>query len=172
MKRKTIYIVKIIFLQMPFLLVSYMLQAQNGPVTAGGIGQDVTGSVSFSLGQVFDDFAFDWDNKHSVAEGLQQPYEFSNLDDDGFSAILFPNPTSDYIYLQLDDNYQMPENGLVGLLYNNLGKLLQQISITEYKTQINMWPYSSSVYYLSIYDGGDKVGTYKIVKIKMIMKKQ
>jgi len=67
---------KSIYLFIASILMCALVKAQQSPLAAGGVATSTNGSISFSIGQLFDD-AYG-NNNDMIVCGLQQPYEFYN----------------------------------------------------------------------------------------------
>jgi hypothetical protein len=132
---------------------------------SGGNATGTTGSASYTVGQVFYTTAAGSDG--SVAMGVQQAFDISvdtsveNTKDILLSCSLYPNPASEYIILNIDNekwknvSYQ---------LFDSQGKLLETKQISETETSILLSNYLSSTYFLRITNGNKLIKTFKIVK--------
>src|SRR5574344_478883 len=106
------------------------LQAQESINTTGGNASGSGGTVSYSVGQVM--YNTHTGTNGSVAEGVQQPYEISvvigieEAKDINLLLSAFPNPTDDYLTLEIQSIIQTQ---YFASLYDLNGKLLQKIPI-------------------------------------------
>ena len=123
-----------------------------------------TGSSSYSVGQVV--YTYVSSSNETVSQGVQQPYEISTtLDIDEMAILLevsvFPNPTSDFIILKIEEkdiskvNYQ---------LYNINGKLLKSEQVENQTTNINMTSYPVATYIVKVLSDNKIVKSFKIIK--------
>ena len=140
------------------------LFAQKGTVSAGGDASGSGGSVSFSIGQV--DYLATESAGGKINQGLQVPYEIfveTGLEVQGISieAEVFPNPTSQDIFLQIED-WQGGE--LTYELFELQGKLLISKLINEKKTRIPLENYSASAYLLLVRQDLNSIKTFRIIK--------
>src|SRR5574344_3083349 len=115
------------------------LQAQTSVNATGTNASGSGGTVSYSVGQVV--YTTNTGASGSVAQGVQQPFEISivtgieEAKGINLSVTAYPNPTTDYLKLEVKDfelstlNFQ---------LYDMQGKLLQNEKLTGTETQINM----------------------------------
>jgi len=160
MKQKKINLVML-------LLAGFVInttQAQNAITTAGGDATGVGGSVAWSLGQVV--YTKYTAGNGSVAEGVQQPREISvtagtQTGGFNFSLLVFPNPTNDFVTLQL--KYYNNEN-LAWQLFDFTGRLVGTNKITGNNTKIAMKQLAASVYLLKIILEKETVQTFKLIK--------
>ena len=131
-------------IQIPFFLCCLLfcgplsLQAQSNTVASGGEATGTGGTVSYTVGQI--DYSTLTGTGGSANEGVQQPYVISDvgvetLVDPGFSASIFPNPTTENLILKISPKY--PE-GLSYSLYDMNGKLLLQQPLNQQQTNIAM----------------------------------
>jgi len=141
------------------------LHAQESVNGTGGNASGSGGSASFSVGQVV--YLVHTGTTGSVAEGVQQPYEISvataievakgiNL-----SVSAYPNPTSDYLQLQVESK-KLKDFSFK--LFDVYGKLLQEHKNIGTVTQIEMSHYKSGVYFLKVLTNNQLIKTFKIIK--------
>ena len=146
------------------------LQAQESVNATGGDASGSGGSASYSVGQVA--YQTQTGTNGSVAEGVQQPYEilvvtgFEEAKGINLSISAYPNPTTDYITLIIDDNVQTSHDlsQLSFQLYDMNGKLLQSEKITGNQTSIVMSNLVSATYFLKVISGSKSVKEFKIIK--------
>jgi hypothetical protein len=141
------------------------LQAQESLNATGGDAAGSGGSVSYSVGQVV--YTTNTGTSGSVAEGVQQPYEISvvtvieEAKGINLSVSAYPNPTTDYLTLRIDD---IDISNLSYQLYDLNGKLLQNEKITGTQTSIIMSNLVPSAYFVKVIQGTKEVKTFKIIK--------
>lgn len=107
------------------------LQAQE---SINAIGEDATGSggsVSYSIGQIA--YNISTGSNSTVAQGVQQAFEISvpEVEEVGgvnISIIAYPNPTSDYLTLEVKD---LELSNLNFQLFDIQGRLLQNQKIIK-----------------------------------------
>tara|TARA_B110000285_G_C14933875_1_gene518609 strand:+ start:371 stop:856 length:486 start_codon:yes stop_codon:yes gene_type:complete len=140
------------------------LYAQEA-VLAGGGDASGTGSLSYSIGQVF--YITNTGSDGTVGQGVQQAYEISStLGIEAYEAItldleIYPNPTVDYLTLDVKD-FKFAELDYV--LFDMRGKMLMKNDINQNKTTIEMMDLPKSMYFLKVSDGTNIVKTFKIIK--------
>lgn len=147
------------------LLITFSVNAQEAVITAGGEATGSGGSVSYSVGQLVYT-TFTGDNK-SIAQGVQQSYEISivsgiklntSLD---ISLTAYPNPTSDYLMLQIKD-YR--DEKLTYTLLDISGRQITGNLITNSQTMIQMRHLPAAAYLIHISDENQRTKTFKILK--------
>lgn len=143
---------------------SVQLQAQQAVVPAGGNASGSSGSVSYTVGQVF------YQTKEGpsayATEGVQQPFEIFNLtsveDIEHSPGIsIFPNPTSDYLIIELDESVNRSMNYAV---FDVSGKQVDNQLLSGIRTAIPTADLSSGTYFIAIFREGEKINTFKVVK--------
>ena len=144
-------------------LVQTTLLAQNATVTAGGEATGSGGTVSYSVGQLL--YTTYTDATGSLAHGVQQPYEImvvAGIDQPiSLECSVYPNPTSDYLRLKVDNNTTIR---MTYQLYDASGKLLLFKIIENNEATIIMQNYFPATYFLKIRDNNKEVKTFKIIK--------
>jgi len=154
-------------LSVVFLLVLGLIeiQAQEVIPVSGGNASGSGGNASYSVGQLF--FTENIGETGTSTQGVQQPYEISivtSIDDTreiNLFISAFPNPTSDYLKLIVNEYNEIK---VVYELYDLNGTLLENKKVTGNETIIQMNFYKPSVYFLKIIEGDKKLKTFKIIK--------
>jgi hypothetical protein len=133
--------------------------------TSGGVATSATGSVSYTVGQVF--YSYSAGENGSITEGVQQAFEIEvdtatdNTNDIFLSCSLYPNPVSEHLILNIDSGKR---KDIVYRLYSINGKLLETKPLCEKETKIQFGDYPSSTYYLQLFEGSSFLKSFKIVK--------
>jgi Secretion system C-terminal sorting domain len=141
------------------------LHAQNAIPVSGGNASGSGGSVSYSVGQIF--YTTYTGMNGSLAQGVQQPYEISVVSGIeeakgiSLSVSAYPNPTTDYLILEVMD---FDLSALTFLLYDMNGKLLQNKKITSNRTSIFMGNLAPATYFVKIKQGSMELKVFGIVK--------
>ena len=135
--------------------------------TSGGNASGTGGSVSYSVGQVFNTTAFDTNG--SVSEGVQQPFEISVLSGVDITGIdlyyaVYPNPTSGKLTLKLDASTTTNIQSMSYQLYDVNGKMLRNDRLKEFETSIDMSDFVSATYFLKVTNINKEVKLFKIIK--------
>ncbi len=141
------------------------LQAQEAIPTTGGDALGNGGSVSYSVGLLV--FNTHLGTTGSVAEGVQQPYEISEITGINearginLAVSVYPNPATDHLTLSIDEfdisntSYQ---------LYDMNGRLLQQAEIVGNQTKIAMGHLAPAGYFIRVLKDNKEVKTFKVIK--------
>ena len=141
------------------------LQAQESVNATGGNALGSGGSVSYSVGQLT--YQTHVGTNGSVAEGVQQQFEISIITEIkeakgiNLSVSAYPNPTTDYLTLRIDE---FEISNLSFQLYDMNGKLLQNEKITGNQTSIVMSNLLPATYFVKVIQGNKEVKTFKIIK--------
>jgi len=143
------------------------LQAQTNVNATGGNASGNGGSVSYSVGQVV--YTTHKGSNGSVAQGAQQPYEISVAGIDEANGIslkvtAYPNPTTDYLTLEIDASTSLSIQSMSYQLYDIQGKVLQNQKITGYRTSIDMNNLVPSTYFVKVIQENKAVKTFKVIK--------
>lgn len=159
MQLKKILVSAILF----FLPGLMALHAQEINAAAGGNGSGTTGFLSYTFGQVFYTSAKSVGGE--VEEGIQHAYEIYLLPDPpdtiNLIASVYPNPTTDYIVLNIT-NYNAAE--LTYQLIDLNGKMLFNDVINGSRTSIALNYLTSGTYFLKINTNNTLVKSFKIIK--------
>ncbi|HPR32460.1 MAG TPA: T9SS type A sorting domain-containing protein [Prolixibacteraceae bacterium] len=141
------------------------LFAQEGTSAAGGDIRGTSGTLSYSVGQVF--YSETSTSGIALSEGVQQAFEIyrTSVDESfrypSFRCSVYPNPTLRFLSLEMDLE---PVSGFSYELLDTNGKRLKTETINEKNTSIDMASYSPAVYFLLIRQGSENLATYKIIK--------
>ena len=137
------------------------LQAQETFLATGGVASSNTGSVSYSVAQVF------YTVNSGITEGVQQPFEISSptaLEETKGIYLLvstYPNPATDFVILKIEYHEL---SALSYQLYDIKGMLLDQREIEDIETRITMSNCKPSTYVLKVKEGNKEIRTFKIIK--------
>ena len=147
-------------------LLSLSVNAQTAHQVLSATGGDATGSggtVAYSVGQIV--YTTNTGTTGSVAQGVDQAYEISSVGIKetalNISLSIFPNPTSDYLTLKVEDynNEALSYN-----LINEQGKLVMNEQITNQDTQVAMSTLARGAYFINVLQANKKIQTFKIIK--------
>lgn len=137
-------------------------------VTSGSNATGDTGTVTYSIGQVFYTYVGDL-SVYNLAQGVQHDEKSDSLGRPEVSIgnkteiFIFPNPTTDFVNISMQNTEV--ENGQRNYkLYDIQGRLLKQGKIDQDQTQIGISHLSSSIYILQVYIDNKSVKTFKILK--------
>jgi hypothetical protein len=137
--------------------------AQQATTASGGDASGSGGSVAYSIGQIV--YTTNTSSSGSVAQGVQQPYEISIITglletDIKLNLSAYPNPTTNYLMLQID-NF---DKDLSYQLFDISGKLLESNTVAANSTTINMEQMQTGTYLLKVTQNNKLVKTFKIIK--------
>ena len=137
--------------------------AQESSNASGGDASGSGGTVAYSIGQTV--YTYESGTNGNTNQGVQQPYEIYSVGiDEDISTIslnTYPNPTSDYLTLELlDYSNEKMEYQLVDLE----GKLILSKSINNVRTQIDLRAYSKGIYLINVIKELKEIKTFKIIK--------
>jgi hypothetical protein len=140
------------------------INAQVSPTASGKNIVETGGSISYSVGQVV--YLYKTDNNSSFIEGVQQPYEISEVLDlsENFLDLkvdIFPNPTSNYLTIKMGTK---DFSDLDYSIYNSIGKVILEKKKIEELIQIDMQSFATGIYFLQINQNQKLVKSYKIIK--------
>jgi hypothetical protein len=140
-------------------------QAQEALPATGGNASGSSGSVSYSVGQVFY-YTLAGDNV-TLLQGVQQPYEISvisgmeNAGGISLDCMVYPNPTMDKLTMKVDS---FDPGNLSFQLFTPNGKLLVNKKLTGKETTISLGNLMPGIYFLKVLDKQKEIKTFKIVK--------
>ncbi len=141
------------------------LKAQTSVSTTGGNTSGSGGTTSYSVGQVV--YIINTGANGSVAQGVQQPFEISVVTEleeaKGVTLMVtaYPNPTTDYLTLEVPDFQLSP---FTYYLYDMNGNLIQNEKIIGNKTSIVMSNLVPATYFVKVTKENKEVKTFKIIK--------
>ena len=147
-------------------LFSFSLKAQTSHQVLSASGGDATGSggsVAYSVGQIV--YTTSTGTTGSVAQGVEQAYEIYSVGIKettlNISLSVFPNPTSDFLTLKVEDynNEALSYN-----LIDEQGKLILSEQITNQETQVAMSTLARGSYFINIVQTNKQIQTFKIIK--------
>jgi hypothetical protein len=158
MKNKTLFFLA--------FLLSFSMIAQTSHQVLSATGGDASGSggsVSYSVGQIV--YTTSTGTTGSVAQGVEQAYEISSVGIKetalNISLSIFPNPTSDYLILKVEDyNNEVLSYHLI----DEQGKLVMNEQITNQDTQLAMSTLARGAYFINVLQANKKIQTFKIIK--------
>jgi hypothetical protein len=139
--------------------------AQQSINTSGGEISGSGGSTSITYGQIA--FKTSTGSGYSDAQGVQQPYEISvalGIEEAlgiNIQISAFPNPTSDFILLNIKEytfktlDYQV---------YDVNGNLFASGTTCEKSTRIDLGMFPVSTYFLKVIDNQKEIKVFKIIK--------
>ena len=147
-----------------FACVLQLSYSQETVPSTGGDATGTGGTSSFTVGQVF--YTTNASSTGSISQGVQQAFEFQTLSNPELTtvqltAVIYPNPTTDYVVLKITDTAL--EN-LKYTLFDLNGKTIASKKITTTSTQIIMKNSSIGMYLLKLTKKNQPLKTFKIIK--------
>lgn len=147
-------------------LFSFSMKAQTSHQVLSASGGDATGiggSAAYSVGQIV--YTTSTGTTGSVAQGVEQAYEIYSVGIKetalNISLSVFPNPTSDFLTLKVED---YNNETLSFDLLDEQGKLILNEQITNQDTQIAMSTLARGAYFINIVQTNKQIQTFKIIK--------
>lgn len=138
-----------------------VLSAQDVISSQGDSYSNGSNTVDFTIGEPIIETVGDGTN--DLTQGFHQTLLIiTNLEDykNTFDVSIYPNPSSEYVGL----NVEKFEN-LSYHLYDINGKLLNNASLNNKSTKINMIDFAKGTYLLTLIDQeNNKLKTYQIIK--------
>jgi len=136
-------------------------------ITTGSDASGSSGTVSYSIGQVFYTY-IGTQEVYNLAQGIQHQETIKSDDvaaniDAKAEAFVFPNPTADFINVNIN-GMDLKAGQQSYQLYDLQGRLLEQNTINDIQSQISLNHLSPSVYILRIYVDNKVLNTFKIIK--------
>jgi hypothetical protein len=146
------------------LFYGSIVLGQSSLNTSGGDATGSTGSVAYSIGQVF--YVSHTGNNGKIAEGVQQAFELYTLDIKDItlkaSLSIMPNPVIEKLMLHIG-NYT--NQNLFYQLFDFQGRILDRSAINAEITEIDMSRLPTALYLLYILNQDKKrVQSFKVIK--------
>lgn len=137
--------------------------AQQASVSAGDNAEGTSGSISYTIGQVF--YMPTGNKEVLIIPGMQQGYSIAILSTSKMAEnalmTVFPNPVNDLLTLKTDllqiknQNYQV---------FNLQGKMMKEEVIHSDETVINTQDLPEGVYLFNVLTSGQLLKSFKIIK--------
>ena len=147
-------------------LLSFSANAQTVHKVLSATGGDATGtggSVAYSVGQIV--YTTSTGTTGSVAQGVEQAYEIYSVGIKetalNISLSVFPNPTSDFLTLKVED---YNNEALNYTLLDEQGRLVLNEQITTQDTQVAMSTLARGSYFINIVQTNKQIQPFKIIK--------
>jgi hypothetical protein len=154
--------IKTILFCLLFVWILFPVHGQENTVTSGGNISNPSGSVAFTVGQVF--YTSVEGENGSINEGVQQTYTseiITGLELNEITLQLFPNPTNEQAILKVEPEF-------VGLLnyslYDESGRLIQSSSVISQENPIQLGGNSSGIYFLNVQNTTQTIKSFRIIK--------
>lgn len=151
-----------------FFLFSTNVNAQNSLNAAGGDISNADHTVSYSYGELYYNSVSQ--SEYYLSQGMQHPTitimevtSLGNENEMGLDVSVFPNPASEKIHLKIG---LQNDSDVFFRLLDIDGKLLRKGRAGNGENIIPISEYPVGTYLFSVYNGADKLKTFKILKSK------
>ncbi len=156
----------------PFVGISQTTQSNTDImetiVTSGNNASGSSGTVTYSIGQVFYTY-IGTEPVFNVAQGIQHQEKDETLGNPEIEEpakaemFVFPNPTSDFVNISMT-GLELESAQRSYRLYDIQARLLKQNTISQDETQVSLANLTPSVYILVVYVDNKKLKSFKIIK--------
>ena len=142
-----------------------VLRAQSAQPTSGGDASGDGGTMSYTVGQLV--YTSNTASGGTILQGVQQSYEIWIVTENAegkqitLSVSAYPNPTTDYLIVHIDDT------NIKELYYQLIdlnGKILENKMITDNEATIDMHTLARTIYFLKVTKEKTDLKTFKIIK--------
>lgn len=146
------------------LCVTNSIFSQQSVAASGGGATGSGGNYSYSVGQLL--YTTNSGSGGTISQGIQQSieiYELSNPEFKGLTlkATIYPNPSTDYVVLKLDDSEL---TNLSYLMYDLRGRKIAEGQVNQNVTKIMTQHLEMSTYILKVNQNNKELKTFKIIK--------
>jgi len=144
------------------------LHAQTAIPASGGGASGTGGTVSYSIGQLA--YSSNVGGDGTCLQGIQQPCEIlavgvtEEIGTINLMLSVYPNPTSGFLILVINRDASPGIHSMVYHIVDKEGKLLENKSVFDKETCIDMGNLTPSTYFLKVIEKNKIVKTFKIVK--------
>lgn len=140
------------------------LTAQSAVNSAGGNATSVSGSVSYSVGQI--SYTAVENSSGNIEQGVQHAYEVFQTGIYGafpeLNLSIFPNPTSQSLHLKFQND---PNNTFEYMISDINGKQILRGDVFDINTTIDLSPLLEATYFLHILSKkNNSIKTFEILK--------
>jgi len=145
------------------MLISCEICAQQVFSSTGGTGQNTSGSISFTLGELVIDTRDD--GSRVLTQGFHQTEilltAMHELSGSGIQIMAYPNPTHDFVILKFEKG-EIPN--IEYILFDLRGQLLLKEKLTGNEAKISFQSYNPGSYFIKVSGDGKEIQTFKILK--------
>ena len=144
-----------------------ILYGQEAVVSSGGYHKSESGSISWGLGELAVETL--QSNSFILTQGFQQStitiVSVYDVDESEIHLNVFPNPTSDMIYLETDISTTLGGNPEVSYTLVDLsGQTLVSGLINEPVKEISFINLRNGIYFLNVRVSDQNIKTFRIIK--------
>lgn len=145
------------------VLLSNFAYAQQILSSSGETGQNSSGSISYTLGELV--ITTQTNGTNAITQGFHQTQiivtEVLELSDPGFAISVFPNPTNDFVTLKIEKG---ETRNMTFILFDAQGKFLLQEIVTDTEQQVSFEQLNPGSYFIKVVKDRTDIKTLKIVK--------
>jgi hypothetical protein len=80
------------------------------------------------------------------------------------SMIVYPNPTSDFVMLRIDDSESFREGALTYSLYDVKGQMLDRQAIGNLSNRIGLSDFTNGIYFIKVHENERELKVFKVIK--------
>lgn len=141
--------------------------SQDTSLSSGGNATGQGGTASYSIGQIV--YTTVSGSGGTSNQGVQQPFEISTSSGEEItfiklSIVVYPNPSSSYLNLQIDKFEEYRFRNLYYQLMNISGREIFAEKILASETSISLVNVMSATYILRVANEGKIIKSFKIIK--------
>ncbi len=154
----SIYTIRIFLLAFIFLC-PYSINAQSGVVVSGKHIENTSGSLSYTIGDVFYTKNI---RGFSINEGMQQSYIINEIASKTILRVsLYPNPTNNFVYFKVENlNYK----NLSFKLYDISGRIITSGKILNEQSVLSLQNFPNNIFIVKVFRGELEEQSFKILK--------
>jgi hypothetical protein len=145
------------------VLLSNFSYAQQVLSSSGATGQNSSGSISYTLGELVIDTKVN--GATTITQGFHQTQlvvtAISEPSETGFSIAAFPNPTNDFVMLKIEKG---EIQNLEFILIDAQARFLLKEKLTGSEQKVSFDQLNPGAYFIKILKNGMEIQTFKIVK--------
>ncbi|HET9571893.1 MAG TPA: T9SS type A sorting domain-containing protein [Bacteroidales bacterium] len=152
---------KVLFI---FILLSWLtgIYAQKAILSTGGRISSMTGSVCYSVGQMIYNTRKNVNAARTIKKvGFSVMSETNKVNNITSSCSIYPNPTSNYFCLKIE-NFE--KDNFTYQLFDMYGKLIKFQKVENYETKIDILNLLPAMYFLKVKQKNLDINSYKIIK--------
>jgi hypothetical protein len=145
------------------VLLSNFSYAQQVLSSSGETGQNSSGSISYTLGELV--ITTQTNGTNAITQGFHQTQiivtEIRELSDPCFSISVFPNPTNDFVTLKIEKG---EIRNMEFILFDTHGKFLLKEIVTDTEQKVSFKQLNPGSYFIKVVKDRTEIKTFKIVK--------
>jgi hypothetical protein len=147
------------FLLAYIFLCPFSINAQSGVVVSGKNIENTSGSMSYTIGDVFYTKNI---RGISINEGMQQSYIINEIASKSKLRVsLYPNPTNNLVYFKVENlNYKY----LSFKLYDISGRMITSGRILNEQSVLSLQNFPNNIFIVKVFRGELEEQSFKILK--------